>query len=140
MPQLDRIIVFPQIFWLFLILIIFYSFLIHVFLPKFLISLKLRKEIINYNSNLLKKKKIDFIEEEKKILSIMINNIKQVQNCFYINNSQLNNFLKKFIIVNPVILNKKCINMITNNILFCNKSILNHIKLYPSLLNFKGKS
>nr|YP_009445885.1 ATP synthase F0 subunit 8 [Betaphycus gelatinus]ATX68826.1 ATP synthase F0 subunit 8 [Betaphycus gelatinus] len=50
MPQLDRIIIFTQIFWLFLIFFSLYAILTHFFLPWILKSLKSRKLIIETNS------------------------------------------------------------------------------------------
>nr|YP_010316743.1 ATP synthase F0 subunit 8 [Batrachospermum sp.]UNB13396.1 ATP synthase F0 subunit 8 [Batrachospermum sp.] len=51
MPQLDRIIVFTQIFWLFFVFLFLYIVLTHFFLPKFLQSFKTRNLIIEHNSN-----------------------------------------------------------------------------------------
>ena len=55
MPQLDKTIIFTQIFWLFLIFTFSYIILVHYFFPLFLKSLKSRKLIIE--SNLLESKK-----------------------------------------------------------------------------------
>lgn len=50
MPQLDRIIVFSQIFWLFVIFVLTYIVLTHFFLPKFIKALKSRRQIIEANN------------------------------------------------------------------------------------------
>lgn len=55
MPQLDKTIIFTQIFWLFLVFTFSYIILVHYFFPLFLKSLKSRKLIIE--SNLLESKK-----------------------------------------------------------------------------------
>lgn len=57
MPQLDRIIVFTQIFWLFLVFTVLYIVLIYFFFPNFLRSLKARNLVIesnNVESNIIK--------------------------------------------------------------------------------------
>jgi len=55
MPQLDRIIVLPQIFWFFVVFILFYSIILHYILPQFLLILKSRKKVLIYNMKLLRK-------------------------------------------------------------------------------------
>nr|YP_009774170.1 ATP synthase F0 subunit 8 [Caulacanthus okamurae]QIZ74787.1 ATP synthase F0 subunit 8 [Caulacanthus okamurae] len=50
MPQLDRLIVFPQIFWLLFFFTFIYAVLTHFFLPLFIKSLKSRKLIEEMNS------------------------------------------------------------------------------------------
>lgn len=46
MPQLDSLIVFPQMFWFFITFGVFYFLIIHYFSPNLLISLRLRKHVI----------------------------------------------------------------------------------------------
>lgn len=137
MPQLDYIIIFPQIFWFFLILLIFYILILHFFLPKFLYSIKLRKEVILFNSNLIlkfsKKNKLDSLN----IINILKLNLKEIQNSVYLNNSRLNLFFSKQVRLCPSILDLKLINLVYNNILFCNNQLLNNIKIYPCILNLK---
>nr|YP_009515517.1 ATP synthase F0 subunit 8 [Montagnia macrospora]AVK39484.1 ATP synthase F0 subunit 8 [Montagnia macrospora] len=50
MPQLDFLIIFPQIFWMCVIFSSFYFLLTFVFLPKLILSLKLRQFILEENS------------------------------------------------------------------------------------------
>nr|BBH10686.1 ATP synthase F0 subunit 8 [Palmaria palmata] len=49
MPQLDRIIIFTQLFWLFFIFLVSYMVLTHFFFPLFLKSIKSRKLIVEAN-------------------------------------------------------------------------------------------
>lgn len=87
MPQLDFIIIFPQIFWLIITFFSLYIVLVHFFLPIFIKILKSRKQIIIENNILLlnlqeilktkqktltKKLEINFLEI-KKMLDIQIN-------------------------------------------------------------------
>ena len=66
MPQLDRTIVFPQIFWLIIGFIIAYIILSYYFFPKFLQSITSRKEIINLN--LKESLKLQQVHEKKSIV------------------------------------------------------------------------
>jgi len=49
MPQLDRIIIFTQLFWLFFIFLVSYMVLTHFFFPLFLKSIKSRKLVVEAN-------------------------------------------------------------------------------------------
>ena len=61
MPQLDRIIIFTQIFWLFLVFTSLYIILIYFFFPTFLRSLKARDLVIEFNNNENNNIKTDFL-------------------------------------------------------------------------------
>ena len=61
MPQLDRIIIFTQIFWLFLVFTSLYIILIYFFFPTFLRSLKARNLVIEFNNNENNNIKTDFL-------------------------------------------------------------------------------
>ena len=61
MPQLDRIIIFTQIFWLFLVFTSLYIILIYFFFPTFLQSLKARNLVIEFNNNENNSIKTDFL-------------------------------------------------------------------------------
>lgn len=133
MPQLDRIIVFPQIFWFFIVFILFYSFIIHYFLPKFLISLKLRQQITENNYfTIIKNSNNKF-----KFLNKIVYDLSIIKKSIYFDFKFLDKNSKNLKLVNPTKLNFKIINVIKNNSIFCNKNILNLIKLYPSNINLK---
>nr|QJH88479.1 Atp8 [Pterocladia lucida] len=132
MPQLDRIIIFPQIFWLFIVFIVFYCFLTHFFLPRFLKVLKARKSIVEFNElelNLFTKKSAEVeIEFKKNLLEDLI-------------------YVKKIFVNNPVFavfnfkkLEAKAVDesisvAIKNSMLFCNFQILNLIPIYCKSIN-----
>ena len=61
MPQLDRIIIFTQIFWLFLVFTSLYIILIYFFFLIFLQSLKARNLVIEFNNNENNSIKTDFL-------------------------------------------------------------------------------
>lgn len=137
MPQLDSLIVFPQIFWFFIIFIGFYSLIIHYFLPKFLISLKLRKHIIEFDYLLIRNNIEVDINTKLKFLNQIVNDLSKINKSIYLNTNNLKVILKDSKFVNPLKLNLKILNLIKNNTLFCNQDLLNLIKLYPSNLNLK---
>nr|YP_008963212.1 ATP synthase F0 subunit 8 [Gelidium vagum]AGO19326.1 ATP synthase F0 subunit 8 [Gelidium vagum] len=126
MPQLDRIIISPQVFWLFIVFSTFYIVSTHFFLPKFLKALKSRKGIIKTNEMevlLLTKKSIANQTELKSLLLTHLNELKEI-------------FSKSSIlsISNTKNLNTKEIDeliglIIKNSTLFCNYQILNSISI-----------
>ena len=126
MPQLDRIIISPQVFWLFIVFSTFYIVSTHFFLPKFLKALKSRKGIIKTNEMevlLLTKKSIANQTELKSLLLTHLNKLKEI-------------FSKSSIlsISNTKNLNTKEIDeliglIIKNSTLFCNYQILNSISI-----------
>ena len=61
MPQLDFIIIFPQIFWLTTIFFIFYIILTHFFLPIFIKLIKSRKQVVLENNKILLELQSKFI-------------------------------------------------------------------------------
>nr|AVK39553.1 ATP synthase F0 subunit 8 [Paralemanea sp.] len=131
MPQLDRIIVFTQIFWLFVIFSLLYIVLIHFFLPQSLKSLKSRDLVIGCNIAENNKVKSDFLLSESlfsKTLSDHLSNIKQT-------------LLGKTIILtndkfNPCSINSLIFNPIFNIVLYCDTAILNKISLKFKTYNF----
>nr|WDA66148.1 ATP synthase F0 subunit 8 [Lithothamnion corallioides] len=136
MPQLDLIIIFPQIFWLLLIFFCTYTILVHFFLPIFVKSLKARKRIILENSALLlnTQKKFDlrqvFLNNllnknfylVKSILETEISNIFSPKNKFDLN-----------------LLDIKIAKVLYYNTLYYDTNILDSVPLNPkfSYLNFK---
>ena len=133
MPQLDRIIIFPQIFWLFIVFILFYTTLTHFFLPKFLKSLKARKLVIEANEKEISSIAKTSLDTQAKLTFTLLNNLASVRRILD-NNST-------FSILNSNSLEiKKADELIgiavKNSILFCNSQILDSINIY-SKINLK---
>lgn len=137
MPQLDRIIIFPQIFWFFIIFVFSYIILLHFFLPKFLISFKLRKYILELNSNLINNIIVEINKDQLHTLTNLTINLKKIKDSFYLNTYKVNALIFNSTLTNATQSNNYIIKIVYNNILFCNKQILNSIKLYPSAFNLK---
>nr|YP_009317550.1 ATP synthase F0 subunit 8 [Gelidium sclerophyllum]AOX49002.1 ATP synthase F0 subunit 8 [Gelidium sclerophyllum] len=124
MPQLDRIIIFPQVFWLLVIFTMFYIILTHFFLPRFLKALKARKEIVKINeleASLVSERSTD---NQAKLRFLLLSHLSIVKKIFSMN-SALN-------ISNAKILNTQAVDelvsvMVKNSILFCNSQILDSI-------------
>nr|YP_009546258.1 ATP synthase F0 subunit 8 [Gelidium gabrielsonii]AYO27606.1 ATP synthase F0 subunit 8 [Gelidium gabrielsonii] len=126
MPQLDRIVIFSQIFWLFVIFTVFYISLTHFFLPKFLKFLKARKKIIKVN-------------EAEALLLIKKSTANQVKLKLLLSNHLVD--LKKIFSINPILsvsdtrsLNTKKVDklisvMVKNSVLFCDSQILDSINI-----------
>nr|YP_010620184.1 ATP synthase F0 subunit 8 [Gredgaria maugeana]WAX04220.1 ATP synthase F0 subunit 8 [Gredgaria maugeana] len=141
MPQLDLVIVFPQIFWLFLFFTFFYFLLTYYFLPIFLKTIRSRKEFIKNNQLM----EIHLIKE--------VSN--KQQNMFNITNISLGNL--RFILFtkllhikfkfnhqpfkkNFLVINKKILIALTHSFFFCNSILLNYVKCYPFVLNKKVRN
>nr|YP_009317573.1 ATP synthase F0 subunit 8 [Gelidium sinicola]YP_009559277.1 ATP synthase F0 subunit 8 [Gelidium coulteri]AOX49025.1 ATP synthase F0 subunit 8 [Gelidium sinicola]QBA96124.1 ATP synthase F0 subunit 8 [Gelidium coulteri] len=126
MPQLDYIIIFPQIFWLFLIFTVFYISLTHFFLPKFLKSLKARKEIIKANEaealSLIKKS----TDNQTKLNLLLSNYLSDIKRIFSVSPTLSISDTKS-------LNNKKADElisiMIKNSALFCDSQILDSISI-----------
>nr|YP_009317481.1 ATP synthase F0 subunit 8 [Gelidium arborescens]AOX48910.1 ATP synthase F0 subunit 8 [Gelidium arborescens] len=134
MPQLDRIIIFPQVFWLLVIFTMFYIMLTHFFLPRFLKSLKTRKEIVKINeleASLISKRSAD---SQAKLKFLLLNHLSTLKKIFSMNLA-LN-------ISNTKSLNTQSVDelicvMVKNSILFCNSQILDSICIKVKSVYFK---
>nr|WCH57673.1 ATP synthase F0 subunit 8 [Hypnea sp.] len=134
MPQLDRIIIFSQIFWLFIVFSVLYAILTHFFLPLFLKSLKLRKHVIEANNleiikldNKFQAKQI--IIKQKLLRSLLI--IEKFLNENY-------QFKKHLKITNQNLFIDEKIGLASiNYMLYCDSIILKNILFYPKFMNFK---
>lgn len=138
MPQLDHIIIFPQIFWFFIFFLIFYIVVTHYFLPKFLLTLKSRKKIVELNNlqilKLLDNFEINKIELIKK-LYINLNNLKF---SIYFDMNHINMVFRNNKFSNPLILNKKIIEITKNIFFYCNNYSLGNLLFFPIILNLKN--
>lgn len=137
MPQLDIIIIFPQIFWFFLIFLIFYILLIHFFLPKFLGSLKARKQLIEKNSSLISNILTKIQYEHTLIIKKLNIDLKNIKNSLYLDPNKIQLVFLNYKFINPSQVNTQIIKILHKNILFCNKQVLKNIQIYPSSLNLK---
>lgn len=128
MPQLDRVIIFSQIFWLFLVFFALYIVLTHFFLPMFLKSLKLRKQVIELNSlevtNLNEKALLKQVLIKQNLLSKLL----RIEDFLF----ESYEFQKYFKSNQQIVLIDEKISIATiNYLLYCDSIILNNISFYP---------
>ena len=135
MPQLDYIIIFPQIFWLILVFIGSYIILSHYFLPNFLKSIKTRKEIVNFN--LFNSSEIQKNRKKKQIFlnKLLSNNLILIKN-FLSKESILLVSIGSNVGFNVDI---KVATALYNFILYYNMNIVNCIQLKPKLTSLYFK-
>nr|YP_010199654.1 ATP synthase F0 subunit 8 [Crassiphycus corneus]UAD89562.1 ATP synthase F0 subunit 8 [Crassiphycus corneus] len=135
MPQLDRIIVFSQIFWLFLIFSIFYAVLTHYFLPKFLKSLKIRKQVVDSNTKEVLAKTEKTLIKQSSLKKILIRDLEITSNLLTRYFGQLIKDKKK---IDTLVIDQKIGFVILNTVKFCDLKLLNSIFVYPKSLKFKN--
>nr|UAT97992.1 ATP synthase F0 subunit 8 [Ahnfeltia plicata] len=134
MPQLDRIIVFSQIFWLFITFIVLYTILLHFFLPLFLKSLKSRKQIVEANALEAFNIENSFLAKQNILRKVLTKNLVLVKKLLTTDSIFLA-LTKKNLDVQPVDI--KVGNIIRNIILYCDSQLLNFLLLKPKPLNLK---
>nr|AHX02489.1 ATP synthase F0 subunit 8 [Riquetophycus sp. HSY-2014a] len=136
MPQLDRIIIFSQIFWLFIIFTSLYAILTHFFLPKFLKSLKARKQIIEVNDKEIIILNNKFNEQQILVEQTIIKNLNLIED-FIKNELEFSktNKLKSSI----QLIDERIADISLNSLLYCDTQLLNSISLFPKSLNLKYK-
>ena len=138
MPQLDLTIIFPQIFWFFTFFISLYYIILTFFLPKFLLFIKFRKNILLFYNNKIYKLNLNFNKSKNLIINNSLNKLRSLKQNFLIDTIYLDKIFilnSKNISLNS--LNKITFNSLKNNIIYCNKFLLNSIFVYPSILNLK---
>nr|YP_009130755.1 ATP synthase F0 subunit 8 [Agarophyton chilense]AKA27610.1 ATP synthase F0 subunit 8 [Agarophyton chilense]ASP44538.1 ATP synthase F0 subunit 8 [Agarophyton chilense]UAD89537.1 ATP synthase F0 subunit 8 [Agarophyton chilense] len=134
MPQLDRIIVFSQIFWLFLIFSLFYAVLIHYFLPMFLKSLKIRKQVVDINTKKVLEKTKKTLDKQNLLKKTLIQNLEITSNLLTGHFTQLITDKKE---IDTLLVDQKISFVILNTTKFCDLKLLNSILVYPKSLKFK---
>nr|YP_010395095.1 ATP synthase F0 subunit 8 [Polyopes affinis]UQJ72536.1 ATP synthase F0 subunit 8 [Polyopes affinis] len=136
MPQLDRIIIFSQIFWLFVIFVLIYIVLTHFFLPKFTKALKSRKQIIETNDVEILKLTSKIITKQLLLKQLLLKNLVTI-------NTLLSHEFSTSNIVPKQNIHKIDIKIstVTRNVsLYCDVQLFNCIFFYPKSLNNTFKS
>nr|WCH57985.1 ATP synthase F0 subunit 8 [Calliblepharis sp.] len=134
MPQLDRIIIFSQIFWLLIVFAVLYAILTHFFLPLFLESLKSRKQIVEFNTSEIDKLSSKSFDKQVLLKKKILKNLSIIEK-FLNNSQQVNKYLKK--INKNIFIAEKISLASVNYLLYCNNFILKSILFYPNFFNFK---
>nr|YP_010199905.1 ATP synthase F0 subunit 8 [Gracilariopsis tenuifrons]AXF36241.1 ATP synthase F0 subunit 8 [Gracilariopsis tenuifrons]UAD89965.1 ATP synthase F0 subunit 8 [Gracilariopsis tenuifrons] len=135
MPQLDRIIVFSQIFWLFIIFTLFYTILTHFFLPKFIKSLKIRKQIIDTNSIEIASIAENTLQKQNLLKKILLKDLESVKTLL---TQHFSNLVKEKSYANTSLIDEKISFVILNTLIYCDLQLLNAITVYPKVLKYKN--
>lgn len=136
MPQLDFVIIFPQVFWLFTIFFLVYTIIVYFFLPIFVKSLKARKRIVLENSSLLLNTQSNFALKQVRLNDLLNKN-------FYLIKSTLEvEVFNVFFSKNKLDLNyvdTKIVKAVHDIVLYYDVNILDSIPLSPkfSSISFK---
>nr|UAD89912.1 ATP synthase F0 subunit 8 [Gracilariopsis chorda] len=131
MPQLDRIIVFSQIFWLFIIFTAFYTVLTHFFLPKFIKSLKIRRQIIDANSTEISLMTKNTLLKQNLLKKFLLKDLELIKNLLI---QYFNNLVKEKSYANTTLVDEKISSVILNTLMYCDLQLLNAIVVYPKVL------
>lgn len=138
MPQLDNLIILPQIFWLIVFFGLFYFILTYYFLPLFLKTINSRKYFLE-NNKINESKLISEVFNKRKLILKDLNlNFNRIRSVLFLKvfnikfDFQKNSFNLKF-----SKLNNKLLIALNNSVLHCNFFILNTIEFYPKMLNKK---
>nr|WOA02300.1 ATP synthase F0 subunit 8 [Gloiopeltis furcata] len=136
MPQLDRIIVFTQIFWLFFIFTSLYITLTHFFLPVFLKAMKSRKKIVDENS-----KKVLGIDNNLVLKQTLLKQtlLKTLASMGDVSAKHLIPVSSRNSRVDTELVSRKIGQASLDTTLYCSNNLLNFISLYPKLLNLGCK-
>nr|YP_009488823.1 ATP synthase F0 subunit 8 [Grateloupia filicina]AWD77503.1 ATP synthase F0 subunit 8 [Grateloupia filicina] len=134
MPQLDRIIVFSQIFWLFIIFTTFYTVLTHFFLPRFLKALKSRKQIIEINALEVAAITEKSSSKQSSIQKVLVKDLALIKNIL-VNNLNATLLAKQNSHVSAI--DEKIGLIVLNMVKYCDAQLLDFILLRPKSLNLK---
>lgn len=135
MPQLDFLIILPQIFWFILSFTFFYFILTYYFLPIFLKTINSRREFIKFNKNSESRLDNEILLKRQFILKKFTSDLSEIKSVIFLN-------LLKFKSTKPFKLqssklNAKISTALNKSVIYCNLDLINLIKFYPSLLNKK---
>lgn len=137
MPQLDLIIVFPQIFWLLLIFFLTYTIFTHFFLPLFVKSLKARKRIVLKNVELLTYTQKNLDLKKTQLNTLLNQNFDLIKSLL---ETELFNLFNKELIFDLSALDTKVVKVLYHNILYYDTNLLDSISLSPKFLTLTFKN
>nr|QVQ56649.1 ATP synthase F0 subunit 8 [Erythrocystis saccata] len=140
MPQLDILIILPQIFWFIIFFIIFYYTLTYYFLPFFLQTINARKYFLQNNKIIENRLITEIIEKRKLMLNELNSNFHKIRSVLFLKlfHTKFNFQTKKFNNYFSKLNTKICI-AVNNSILYCNPTILDIFEFYPKVLNKNKK-
>lgn len=136
MPQLDILIILPQIFWLIIFFGVFYYILTYYILPLFLQTINARKYFLQNNKTIENKLIDDIFNKRKLVLNELNTNFSHIKSVLFLKLFHIKfNFHKKPFDIYFSKLNIKILNAVKESVLYCNPTTLSIIKFYPKILN-----
>lgn len=132
MPQLDRVIIFTQIFWLFVIFSGSYVILTHFFFPLFLKTLKSRNLIIQANFIEAEEIQKKFLQNQSILNQTLSEGLSTIK-FFYSKDFLLSKEADK--VVDTSVIDSKLVSVILNTMLYCDNTVLNLIPLNAKTYN-----
>lgn len=138
MPQLDYLIIIPQVVWLFLIFTCFYFTLTYFFLPTLLKTIKVRFYFNKYFKSTNSRLSIELKDKNEWIIFELKHNFQNIKNkilfqSFVVNSVEHKIFTKK----DKSKLMNLFVNATKNITIFYSEDLLRTINFYPSTLNLK---
>nr|YP_011017602.1 ATP synthase F0 subunit 8 [Bostrychia moritziana]WQF69402.1 ATP synthase F0 subunit 8 [Bostrychia moritziana] len=134
MPQLDILLIIPQITWLFLNFVLFYFLITFFILPKFLKVIKLRKLIVLENKALNSTLSESYFSKRKIMIAKFNSDLKKIKfsildkifvSTFFENK-------KKFLFLAEFNKITNCLKSAAKHtICYCNTNLLNSLLLFP---------
>lgn len=136
MPQLDILIILPQIFWLTIFFTLFYFVLTYHFLPLFLKTINSRRYFLEVNRSRENRLTEEVFEKRKLIINELNSNIGKIKSIlfYYLLHSKFN-FSKNPYHLQFSNLNSKILTALNKSVLYCNPSMLSKMRFYPNILN-----
>nr|YP_010620138.1 ATP synthase F0 subunit 8 [Melanothamnus gigas]WAX04174.1 ATP synthase F0 subunit 8 [Melanothamnus gigas] len=136
MPQLDILIILPQIFWLILSFSFFYFFLSYFFLPLFLKTINSRKKFLKTNQIIETQLISNSLKKRQFILKKLNLTFSKIRSIIFLNIFSLNfNFYQQPFEFAYIKLTNQLLIATMKSILFCNTILLKSLKFYPFVLN-----
>lgn len=138
MPQLDKLIILPQIFWLIILFSLFYFLTTFYFLPTLLKFIKSRKYFLNNNNTLSEALSIKSSEKRKIITVSLLQDFSKIRSLIF-NKITSSSFSFRDDVFKPKYkkFTSTMLIVMLDSINYCNISLLKSLKFFPLLLNKK---
>lgn len=138
MPQLDKLIVLPQIFWLIILFTLFYFITTFYFLPILISGIKSKKYFLESNLTFNTNLTTEIFSKRKILMSCLIKDFLNTKNLIFGNIISLNFCFKNDPFKHKHIKSLDLILLASiNSIFYCNISLLKSLKFLPLILNKK---
>nr|YP_011017769.1 ATP synthase F0 subunit 8 [Polysiphonia morrowii]WQF69615.1 ATP synthase F0 subunit 8 [Polysiphonia morrowii] len=136
MPQLDFLIILPQIFWLILSFTLFYFVLTYYFLPTFLKTINSRKQFIKFNKKIELQLANEVFNKRQFVLKELNFNLNRIRSILFSNLMHTKfDFIQSPFKSKYSKLNSKILVAVNKSIFYCNLNSISLLQFYPLVLN-----